>query len=94
MIVLAEEKGLRVEQRPYSFAEWQDDATSGKLVEAFACGTAAVLAGIGLVRHAGGEFLVGDGETGKLTNELRQELVSLQKGVTNDERGWTRLIPA
>ncbi|RUV27669.1 branched chain amino acid aminotransferase, partial [Mesorhizobium sp. M1A.T.Ca.IN.004.03.1.1] len=57
VIVLAGEKGLRVEQRPYSFAEWQQDATSGKLVEAFACGTAAVLAGIGLVRHAGGEFL-------------------------------------
>ncbi|MGO7778426.1 aminotransferase class IV, partial [Rhizobium johnstonii] len=55
VIVLAEEKGLRVEQRPSSFAEWQQDATSGKLVEAFACGPAAVLAGIGLVRHAGGE---------------------------------------
>ena len=93
VIVLAEERGLRVEQRPYSFAEWQDDAASGKLVEAFACGTAAVLAGIGLVRHAGGEFLVGDGQTGKLTSELRQQLVSLQKGVTNDEHGWTRLIP-
>jgi branched-chain amino acid aminotransferase len=93
VIVLAEERGLRVEQRPYSFAEWQEDAASGRLVEAFACGTAAVLAGIGLVRHAGGEFLVGDGQTGKLTSELRQQLVSLQKGVTNDEHGWTRLIP-
>ena len=94
VIVLAEEKGLKVEQRPYSFAEWQADAASGKLVEAFACGTAAVLAGIGLVRHAGGEFKVGDGETGKLTTELRNELVGLQKGVTNDERGWTRRIMA
>jgi branched-chain amino acid aminotransferase len=94
VIVLAEEKGLRVEQRPYSFAEWQADAKSGKLVEAFACGTAAVLAGIGLVRHAGGEFLVGDGQTGKLTTDLRQQLVGLQKGTTNDQRGWTRLIPA
>ncbi|MEK1899868.1 MAG: branched chain amino acid aminotransferase, partial [Rhizobium sp.] len=55
---------------------------------------AAVLVGIGLVRHAGGEFLVGDGQTGKLTSELRQQLVSLQKGVTNDERGWTRLVSA
>jgi branched-chain amino acid aminotransferase len=94
VIVLAEEKGLKVEQRPYSFAEWQADAVSGKLVEAFACGTAAVLAGIGLVRHAGGEFKVGDGETGNLTTELRNELVGLQKGVTNDERGWTRRIMA
>ncbi len=43
---------------------------------------------------AGGEFKVGDGETGKLTTELRNELVGLQKGVTNDERGWTRRIMA
>ncbi|EJZ18111.1 branched-chain amino acid aminotransferase, partial [Rhizobium sp. Pop5] len=27
-------------------------------------------------------------------SELRQQLVSLQKGVTNDEHGWTRLITA
>ena len=40
------------------------------------------------------EFKVGDGQTGKLTTDLRQQLVSLQKGTTNDERGWTRLIPA
>jgi len=92
VIVLAKEKGLRVEERPYSFEEWKADAASGKLVEAFACGTAAVLAGIGLVRHADGEFKVGDGQTGKLTSELRQQLVGLQKGVTNDERGWTRRV--
>jgi branched-chain amino acid aminotransferase len=92
IITLAGERGLRVEERPYSFDEWRQDAASGKLVEAFACGTAAVLAGIGLVRHADGEFVVGDGETGKLTAELRSELVAIQKGLTEDERDWARWI--
>lgn len=92
VIALVEEKGLHVEERRYSFDEWQADAASGKLVEAFACGTAAVLAGIGVVRHGGGEFKVGDGHTGRLTTQLRRYLTDLQKAAAVDERGWTRSV--
>lgn len=92
IIALAGERGLKVDERPYSFPEWQEDVRSGRMREAFACGTAAVLAGIGTVKHAGGEFMIGDGETGTLTASLREELVNLQKGKTNDERGWTRTV--
>ena len=92
IITLAKEKGLKVEERPYSFEEWKADAASGRMKEAFACGTAAVLAGIGTVRHADGEFRIGDGQTGDLTQSLRSELVSLQRGVSEDSRGWTRKI--
>lgn len=92
VIALVEEKGLHVEERRYSFDEWQADAASGKLVEAFACGTAAVLAGIGVVRHVGGEFKVGDGHTGRLTTQLRRYLTDLQKAAAVDERGWTRSV--
>lgn len=94
IIALAGERGLKVEERPYSFAEWQEDVKSGRMQEAFACGTAAVLAGIGTVKHADGEFTIGDGQTGTLTASLRGELVDLQKGKTNDERGWTRIVAA
>ncbi len=92
IITRAEERDLRVEERPYSFDEWRQDAASGKLVEAFACGTAAVLAGIGLVRHADGAFMVSDGETGKFTTELRQQLIGIQTGLIEDKRNWTRWI--
>lgn len=92
VITLAKEKGVRVDERPYSFEEWQKDAASGKLKEAFACGTAAVLAGIGRVRHADGEFVIGDGQTGPLTSELRQQLVGLQQGATNDQHGWVHPV--
>ena len=34
--------GREVEERPVSFDEWRADAASGRLREAFACGTAAV----------------------------------------------------
>lgn len=92
ILALAREKGLKVEERPYAFDEWKADAASGRLKEAFACGTAAVLAGIGTVRHADGEFRIGDGQTGELTQSFRSELVSLQRGVSEDTRGWTHQV--
>nr|WP_316652737.1 branched-chain amino acid aminotransferase [uncultured Gellertiella sp.] len=92
IMTIAAERGLKVIERLYSFAEWQQDATSGRLKEAFACGTAAVLAGIGKVRHADGEFAIGDGETGPLTQSIREELVKIQTGQTNDGHGWVREV--
>lgn len=94
ILTLARERGITVDERPYSFEEWQSDAKSGRLVEAFACGTAAVLAGIGTVRHADGEFLIGDGQTGALTTSLREELVNIQKGMSNDSHGWSHPVSA
>ena len=45
--------------------EWRADAASGRLREAFACGTAAVITPIGTVRSPDGEFIVADGGTGR-----------------------------
>jgi len=92
LITLAREEGLTVNEQPYSFEQWQADAASGKLVEAFACGTAAVVAGIGTVKFTGGEFKIGNGETGAATSKLREALVGIQRGVSNDRHGWVRVI--
>ena len=92
LIKLARDNGMTVNERPYSFEEWKADAVSGKLREAFACGTAAVVAGIGTVRHAGGEFKIGNGETGLLTEKLRGNLVGVQRGENPDVHGWVRQI--
>lgn len=90
LITLARDAGIVVQEQPYSFDQWQADAASGRLREAFACGTAAVVAAIGEVRHAGGSFLIGDGGTGPLTTRLREELVGIQRGTLADTRGWLR----
>ncbi len=92
LIQLAREDGMTVEERHYTFAEWQADAVSGKLKEAFACGTAAVVACIGAVKHNGGEFRIGDGQTGPVTTRLRTALVDIQRGKTADRHGWVRVI--
>lgn len=92
LLQLAADAGLPITERNYAFDDWKADAASGHLVEAFACGTAAVVAGIGKVKHEGGEFLIGDGQTGPVTTRLRTALVSLQRGQSNDPHGWVHPV--
>jgi branched-chain amino acid aminotransferase len=92
LIALARDGGITVNEAPYSFAQWQEDARSGKLREAFACGTAAVVAAIGAVKFQDGEFSIANGETGSVTNELRDRLVGIQRGNSQDAHGWLHVI--
>ena len=94
IIAIARSEGIDISERPYSFDEWQADAASGKLREVFSCGTAAVVAGVGRVKHEGGEFAIGDGQTGAVTARLRDTLVGIQRGTLPDIHGWTRVLKA
>ncbi len=88
LITLAREEGLSVREQPYSIDQWRDDANSGKLVETFACGTAAVVTPIGRVASHDGEFTIGSGGPGQLTTKLRDRLVGIQRGTVEDKFGW------
>lgn len=92
LIRLAADAGLTISETPYSFEDWKADATSGHLTEVFACGTAAVVTGIGRVKHEGGEFVIGDGQTGPVTSRLHKALVGLQRGMTPDPYGWVHEV--
>ncbi|RCL00985.1 MAG: branched-chain amino acid aminotransferase [Candidatus Tokpelaia sp. JSC188] len=92
ILTLAAEAGMKVEERGYSFDEWQHDAADGRLQEVFACGTAAVVTSIGRVRHEKGEFVIGNGTVGSVAQELRQKLVDIQYGRANDSYGWMRVV--
>lgn len=89
---LAREAGYTIEERLYSFDEWRADAESGKLREAFACGTAAVIAGIGTVKYKGGAFSIGNSGDGEVTSQLRAKLVGVQRGTEKDEHGWVHAV--
>src|ERR1700694_3494123 len=92
IITLARERGRRVEERRVSVEEWREGVESGSLVEAFACGTAAVITPIGRLRWRGGEIVMGDGETiGATVTELRQALLDIQYGRVPDPHGWMHL---
>lgn len=88
LITLAREEGLDVQEERYSLDQWREDAQSGKLVETFACGTAAVVTPVGKVAGHDGEFVIGSGGPGQLTQKLRQTLVGIQRGELEDRHGW------
>jgi branched-chain amino acid aminotransferase len=92
IITLARERGRRVEERRVSFSEWREGVESGSTVEAFACGTAAVITPIGRLRWRDGEIVMGGGETiGATAAELRQALLEIQYGRVPDTHGWVHL---
>jgi len=92
ILALAPDLGLRVLEQPYDFDSWRADAASGRLKEAFACGTAAVVAAIGEVRYPGGAFAIGNGGDGAVTGRLRDQLIGLQRGRLPDPRAWRHPI--
>ena len=92
VITLARAAGHEVREEPYSMDQWRADVASGRLREAFACGTAAVITPIGRVRSVEGELVIGDGGSGETTMRLRQQLVDIQRGRAEDPYGWVHRI--
>ena len=89
---LAEDRGIRVERREISVAEWRDGAASGDVVGAFACGTAAVIVPIGKLLGDDLEIVHDGPEAETLARSLREELTGIQYGRVEDRYGWlTRL---
>jgi branched-chain amino acid aminotransferase len=92
VITLARAAGREVEERPVTLDEWRNGVASGEIVEAFACGTAAVITPIGTVRYAGGEFTMPNKGKGKVAASLRKSLVDIQRGRVKDRYGWVRRV--
>jgi len=92
IITLAKAAGRTVREEPYTIQQWRADAASGKLKEAFACGTAAVISPIGKVCSASGDFLISGGAAGEVAMGLRKQLVDIQYGRAADPQGWIKKV--
>ncbi|GGQ69897.1 branched-chain amino acid aminotransferase [Couchioplanes azureus] len=92
LLTLARDAGIPVSQEPTSIDALVDGATSGRLVEMFACGTAAVVVPVGRVATDGHDVTVGDGREGPVTARLRDALTGIQHGVRPDRHGWLRNV--
>ena len=94
VLQLAEERGHTVTRRPVTIDEWREGFASGEIVEAFACGTAAVITPIGMVKAE--DFTIGsaDAVAGELTMSLREELTDIQYGRRPDTHGWMYRLDA
>jgi branched-chain amino acid aminotransferase len=85
ILQLAVDRGHKVEGRDISLDEWRAGVASGDIVEVFACGTAAVVTPIGVLKGRG---FFDEQPTGSLALELRQELTDIQYGRAADKHEW------
>jgi branched-chain amino acid aminotransferase len=92
LLTLAKEHGLDVEERRISIDEWRSGVESGDITEVFACGTAAVITPVGVLRWEGGEVGTDTADAGPVASSLRQSLLDIQYGRTEDVHGWMRRL--
>jgi branched-chain amino acid aminotransferase len=92
VLTLARAQGLTVREERYAMDQWRADAESGRLVEVFACGTAAVVTPVGTVKSTQGAFTIGAGGAGQMTQQIRTKLVDIQRGAAADTHGWVQRI--
>ena len=87
LLELAPQLGLEPEERQISVEEWREGVASGEIVEAFACGTAAVITPIS--KLVAEDFTIDHGEdAGEKTMELRKTLLDIQYGRVEDKNNW------
>ena len=84
--------GYKVTERLLSLEELIDALKTGRLEEAWGCGTAAVVSPIGRLMYNDGEYIVGDEGIGEVTQKLYDILTGIQWGKIPDEHGWVYKI--
>ena len=92
LLQVAKDSGYEVEERRITKEEWKEAAESGEMSETFACGTAAVITPVGVVRSKDGEFTINDNEAGDITMGLREKLTDIQRGEAADNHDWLHTL--
>jgi len=92
LLTLARDMGITVREEPYAIDQCHADAESGRLAEAFACGTAAVVTPIVRVKGRKHSFTVGAGRPGPVTQRLHAALTDIQFGRASDTHGWLQRV--
>lgn len=88
LLSVAADLGFESEEARISIDQWRDDTANGSLTEVFACGTAAVITPVGTVKCHTGEWQQSGGQPGEVTVKLREALLDIQRGVSEDKHGW------
>jgi len=89
VLELAKEFDLSAEERKIPVEEWKQGVANGDILEVFACGTAAIITPVGELVWEGGSAPSTAGEHGgPITNGIRERLLGIQKGTSEDTYGW------
>lgn len=88
VIQIARDMGRTVTERKITLDEWRVGVASGEIAEVFACGTAAVITPIGVLKDASEVIGSVDAEAGATTLAIREHLLGVQAGTIEDTHGW------
>ena len=91
IITLLRDLGREIEERRIDIDEVRKGIETGRVVEVFACGTAAVVSSIGRLAWRDGEAALPGATT--VADEVRAALVAVQQGQAPDRHGWLHPVP-
>jgi branched-chain amino acid aminotransferase len=88
VIQLLKDSGHDVKEQKTSLAELREAVAAGEITEVFACGTAAVITPVGVLKSREEEIVIGGNEPGQTTVSIRKELTGIQYGKVADRHNW------
>lgn len=91
-IELLRSQGREVIETPIALEWLLEQASEGRLTEAFGTGTAAVISPIGQLYADGSTYRINNNETGPVAQALYGDLTGIQTGMKEDTLGWTEQI--
>lgn len=91
LIILAGDLGIEVEERKISYKELEQAFRSGKRIEAFGVGTAAVISPIETIDIHGRQYHP-DVSDQAVSRRLKQELQAIRTGTKPDVYGWNYVL--
>jgi len=89
VLTLAPDLGYEVIEDQVEVHEMLSDVRSGKITEVFGCGTAAVIAPVGVFEYENDIVTINENRSGPVAAELFNALTDIQYGRAEDTYGWT-----
>lgn len=91
ILTLAKDRGMTVEERAITVDELVALAPNAEVA---LTGTAAIMAPVGTLVVNGEDIVVGDGQPGTITMELRAQMRAIQRGEIADPHNWMTVVQA
>lgn len=88
VLTLARDWGMKVQERRIAIDEIMDAFNRGVLQEAFGTGTAATIAQISVIGHAGIDYTLPPVAERKFSNKVNKALDDIRRGRAEDKHGW------
>lgn len=92
ILKLAPALGYSISEERLDINQVLADIASGKITEAFGCGTAAVISPVGKLCLKGKDYIINNNESGVISKHLYDELTGIQYGTREDRFGWVKSV--